>query len=155
MNVLFVCTGNTCRSPMAEGYLKHLLKVNNITNVNVISAGTHANDESPASEESIKAMNVFEIDISTHKSKLVSKETLEWANLIVGMTYLHVQSILTLFGFEHRKKLKILHEFDQKNTDVVDPFGGDKKIYMSCFEEMKPAIDNIFAEIVSMLDKAN
>jgi len=140
---------------MAEGYLKHLLKVNNITNVNVVSAGTHVNNEIPASEESITAMSVFDIDISKHKSKSVSREMLEWSNIIVGMTYLHVQSILTLFGFEYREKLKILHEFDDKNEDIFDPFGGDKKLYLSCFEDMKPAIDNIFSQVVTMLDKTN
>ena len=132
MNILFICTGNTCRSPMAEGYLKSL----GIKDITVSSAGIYARGEK-VSSNSTYAMQDIGVDISSHISRPLTKEMIEKAERIYTMTASH-KSLLIQLGVD-KNKLFTLDE-----TDVIDPFGQDLNAYRKCRNQITTAIDKIF-----------
>ena len=147
MNVLFICTGNTCRSPMAEGYFKKLCIDKGRNDIVVSSAGTYAMEGIPPSESAIAVLKDYCVDISSLRSSHLSYEQLEAADLIVVMTENHYHQVLTLDPAAF-SKVKMLLEFKAgKKENVNDPYGGSKSVYSYCFEEMKIALENLFNHI--------
>lgn len=132
MNILFVCTGNTCRSPMAEGYLKNKHK-----NIHVKSAGIYA-DSSPVSPNSAAALQEIGIDISSHISVPLTKDLLDWADKIYCMGNSHLD---LLQKFTDSKKLFVL------GRGIFDPFSQDITVYRRCRDEIIKEIDMLFPDI--------
>ena len=132
MNILFICTGNTCRSPMAEGYLKSL----GIKDLSVSSAGIYANGEK-VSSNSVTAMQDIGVDISSHISRPLTLEMVEKSSKIYTMTASH-KAILIQLGID-KDKLFTLDE-----VDIIDPFGSDISAYRKCRSQITNAIDKIF-----------
>src|SRR3990170_6706323 len=94
--ILLVCTGNTCRSPMAEGILKQMLKEKNITHFELNSAGAGALVGAPATALAIETTKIFNIDISNHKAQKVNQTMLLEADLILVMApehYYYIQQL--------------------------------------------------------------
>lgn len=129
MNVIFVCTGNTCRSPMAEYYLKS----KNLDGVNVISRGFSGGDS--ANEKSIAVMKEVGIDISNHISKNITADEVQNADAIICMTESHRQMLL-LYGADD-SKLYVLGD------GISDPFGCDIDTYRMCRDEIFSNIDKL------------
>ena len=129
MNVIFVCTGNTCRSPMAEYYLKS----KNLDGVNVISRGFSGGDS--ANEKSIAVMSEVDIDISNHISKNITADEVQNADAIICMTESHRQMLLLYDGDD--SKLYVLGE------GISDPFGCDIDTYRMCRDEIFSNIDKL------------
>ena len=109
--VLFICTGNICRSPMAEGLFRDLVKKNSSEFV-IQSAGVGAQNDLPPSENSVRPMNAIDIDITGQVSQMVTAELVKEANMIIGMTQGHSDMINLMFP-EASEKTFILREFDQ------------------------------------------
>ncbi len=128
MNILFVCTGNTCRSPMAEGYLNHKFK-----NHHAKSCGLCA-DMSPVSQNSKEVMAEIGIDISSHISCPLTKELLDWADEIICMSPSHKQ-ILESVGINAQVLGKC----------ISDPYGCDTDTYRDCRDEIIREIDSLFS----------
>lgn len=147
MRILFVCTGNTCRSPMAGAYFKSLCEKSGRTDITVETAGTFAGEGEPASMQSVAVMKGYGIDLSAHKSTILTREKIDTADLIVAMTTAHRQHVGSMSP-SAVKKTRTLLEFTQNKGNISDPFGGTEKIYSDCFSEMKEALDNLFLEII-------
>lgn len=130
MNILFVCTGNTCRSPMAEGYLRS----KEIDGVTVLSRGL-ASDGSPVSLNSKTAMAEVGIDISGHISRQITDRDIKNADKIICLSPSH-KAVLLSAGVP-QEKLYIL------GKGISDPFGGDITVYRRCRDEIFAAIDEL------------
>lgn len=129
MNIIFVCTGNTCRSPMAEYYLRS----KNLDGVNVTSRGFNGGDV--ANENSVTVMKEIGIDIKNHISSYITPNDIQSADAIFCMTESHKQ-ILMLSGAE-QNKLHVL------GGGIPDPFGLDVETYRTCRDDIFKAIDNL------------
>ncbi|MDE6182491.1 MAG: low molecular weight protein arginine phosphatase [Eubacteriales bacterium] len=137
--VFFVCTGNTCRSPMAEVLAKSICENEDIF---IASRGILGNG-SPASQDALEAVLRFKLDLANHKSKTISKEELETATLILTMTKEHKELIAYSFP-EHSEKIFTLYEYVlNEEKDIQDPFGCDFATYMNCAKEIKSLIEKI------------
>ncbi len=129
MRVIFVCTGNTCRSPMAEGYLK----AKDLPCLSVESRGL-AVDGSPVSENSAAVMNEVGIEIKEHISKPLTLEELTSADKIICMSNSHKAY---LEDYVREEKLSVL------GGGIPDPFGGDVELYRGCRESIFKAVDSL------------
>lgn len=128
MNIVFVCSGNTCRSPMAEGYLKS----KDIENLNVISRGFLADGED-VSENSVLAMSEIGIDISAHLSKRITADDLSAADKIICMSHSHLEALQSIGT--PKDKLSVL------GGGIPDPFGLDLTAYRNCRDAIIGEID--------------
>lgn len=155
MNILFVCTGNTCRSSMAEGMFKEKLKNINENNIKVSSAGISAIEGQMANEKAIKVLKSKGIDISSHRAKQITKEMVNQSDLILTMTLSHKKLILEYFPNEINKVFT-LKEYGQKindeksdrnNLDIADPYGMDYNVYKLSMMEIEAELDIIVKNI--------
>lgn len=141
--ILFVCTGNTCRSPMAEALLKSKVK-----DVEVQSAGIHALTGSPASMNALGALKEKGINFE-HQSQALTEDLIHWASVILTMTNNHKQVILNSFP-ELKDKVYTLSEFvneDELNLDIIDPFGGSLEMYQSTAKEIDQLVDKLIKKL--------
>lgn len=131
MNILFVCTGNTCRSPMAAA-LFNKIAVENDLDVRIESAGLFAGAEDRASKGAVNAMKDYGIDLSGHRAKNVDEELLEKCDLVLTMTHSHKMALVKYLG----DKVYTLCEYAGENGDIPDPYGGDDEVYKKCAERL-------------------
>ena len=150
VNIIFVCTGNTCRSPMAEAMFTHALAkkigstIDQLPDLGYIisSAGVMAAIDQPASQHSVDVCSEMGLDITGHKSRgLREREILE-SDIIYVMSNSHKERILSFYP-EVASKCRLL----LKNGDIPDPFGGDVDIYRKCASKMKEAINERLGEL--------
>lgn len=118
--ILFICSGNTCRSVMAEFLLRYLAKQRGLNNVEVGSAGTAAIDGRLAHPEAAFVLKEFGIDVGSHRSRLVSPELLDWADLVLTMMRGHKEILLDRYP-QFGDKVFTLAEFVDEVGDVQDP----------------------------------
>jgi glycine hydroxymethyltransferase len=139
--ILFVCTGNVCRSPMAEGLFRHAVKGNG--EYRVLSAGVGAVDGQPPSPHAVRALKELGIDISRQRSRMLTGEVVQQADYIFGMTHGHVDAITLLFPHAAEKTF-LLREFDETldvfEKDISDPIGGSYEVYLNCRDQIEQGI---------------
>ena len=139
-SVLFVCTGNICRSPLAEVLLRHALGDRGVEGIDVSSAGTGAWDGAPASEGAYLVGVESGLDLSSHRARLLTRDLVQDADLILTMARHHRARVYELGG---EGKVHILGEYAGKRGDaaeVADPFGGDIELYRETYRELHALI---------------
>lgn len=142
MNIYFVCTGNTCRSPMAEA----ILKDKSLPDIQVKSAGIYALEGGGMSENARTVLIEEKIN-HEHVSRQVNEQDIEWADLILTMTGAHKEAILRTYN-QAGGKTYTLKEYvtPYSSQDVFDPFGGDISIYKQTYQELKRLIEEFEAK---------
>ncbi len=152
MNILFVCTGNTCRSSMAEALLKDMIKEKGSKSdeMNIYSAGIFAIEDMGASSQAVIAMENRGIDLTKHKSRLITKEMIEDADLILTMTVRHKKLIHEIES-SAKGKVFTLKEYAGSDPkiplDITDPFGQPVDEYNKTADEIRGALLKVLEKI--------
>ena len=152
-NIIFVCTGNTCRSPMAEGIFNKLAEEKGL-NARSTSAGLWAADSISVSKNSIDAVSGYGVDISRHCSSPLVFEKIKKADLILTMTEGHKSQLVAALSNEHHsiKKVYTLKEYvGECDKNILDPFGMDLNAYIETAKE----IYNCIEKLIDILIKRN
>ena len=140
-NILFICTGNTCRSPMAEVLFK--FKTGSNSPWKSSSAGTHALSGTPASLEAQIVVNEIGANLKDHNSKPINKKLIEEADLILVMTKGHQKYISKNFSNVSHRVYLINELGTSKVKDISDPYGSAIEIYRNTCNEIAHAIDEL------------
>jgi glycine hydroxymethyltransferase len=145
-NVLFVCTGNICRSPIAEGFFRRLL--GNRKDIEVASAGVHAVRGQPPSLYAVQVCEEEGVDISGLRSQPLTAALIDRATHVFAMTGAHLETIHMLFP-QGAEKSFLLREFEEPGTtvwrDVPDPIGLGRDVYELCARTIKNALPSVLA----------
>jgi len=149
LSVLFVCTGNSCRSIMAEGLLKKRLKELGKTHIQVHSAGTRAMDGLSPVDNTISVMSEAGVDVSDYKSTDLTNDMIRNSDLILVMEPTHKIEVLRRVP-EASSKTYLLREFGKKNREsdygsheVIDPIGKSLEEYRFCLLSIKQEVERI------------
>ena len=153
-SVLMVCTGNICRSPIAEGLLRHLLPPALTPLVTVKSAGTHGLHGNRAEPFAIKAAAAHGADISDHRARILDPAMVKAADLVLAMERYHLDKINELLFFRCKYAL-LMGTFDEQrgNPEIEDPYGSPSEAYEACANEMVTCIPGIINHIRQQLGK--
>ena len=151
MHILFVCTGNTCRSPTAEGLLRAALAAKGLDQVIVSSAGTGAWDGAPVSEAAYLVGLEQGLDLSEHRAQLLTRDLVRGADMILAMSGHHVARVAELGG---ENKVHLLGAYvgrEEGQTEVSDPYGADLTTYRATFTELHDLIGSVVSRVAGMV----
>lgn len=148
IRVLLVCTGNSCRSAMAEGLLKRMLQEGRIENVSVRSAGTMTGGGSPASEGARTVCREVGVDLSNHRSTALSGSLLSWADLILCMEHHHAARVSELAPAASAKT-HLLAEFGppEDSLEITDPVGMPASHYRICRDQLSECLKGLIEHL--------
>ncbi len=149
--VLFVCTGNICRSPMAEGLFRHAVR-DRRERYEVFSAGVGAMDGQSPSPHATRALRELGIDISRQRSRMLTAALVDRADYVFGMTHGHVEATILMYP-QAAAKTYLLREFDETldefEKDIADPIGGSYEVYLACRDQIEQGIASMLNVIES------
>lgn len=148
-HILFICTANICRSPVAEGLLRKRLDEDGLVSWEVSSAGTWAQLRRGAATTSVQLMAERGIDISNHWAREVTAELLADADLILCMEAGHAEALRVEFP-EARERIHVLSEMAGSNHNVEDPYGGPYQGYVKMVDELSELIDAGLPRIIGL-----
>jgi protein-tyrosine phosphatase len=151
MDILMVCTGNICRSPMAEGLLRHMLPERWKPKIHIHSAGTHGLDDQPAASFAIQAAAEMGVDISGHRARSLDPEMVSQADLILVMEPVHREIIARAVRPEERNRLRLLADFEtpRQSDTIDDPYNQSLKVYRACLNRIRDCLEGVLPYLTS------
>ncbi|MCL5780995.1 protein tyrosine phosphatase [Desulforamulus profundi] len=144
--VLFVCTGNTCRSSMAEALARTMALEMEIRGLRFISAGTLACPGEKATNQAVEALAMQGIELSHHRTTLLTPELVKEADLVLTMTESHRRQILNLLP-DAEGKVFTLGGYAGVPGDISDPYGSSVENYCRCAGELKALIGRVLKKL--------
>ena len=154
--ILFICSGNSCRSPMAEGLLKKMLYEKYGDNVKIHSSGTLGINNNPATINAINVAKEKGVDISSHKSKALTKKDMGKSDLIFVMAENH-KDYLDFYHYEFKENTYLLKMFATEsdkphNISIDDPIGQNLSMYRKIINEIEKELIRINDQLIKLID---
>jgi protein-tyrosine-phosphatase len=153
MEILFVCTGNICRSPMAEGLMVHMLAARSMGGFRVRSAGTVALDGRPAEPHAVAAARELGVDIAAHRARSLDPAMAQQADLILVMEQGQADLIARVLPADRQaQRLRLLGTYvpDRESAEIDDPYGQPLDAYRSCAGSIQQCLTAVLEQIAPM-----
>jgi len=139
--ILIVCTGNICRSPMAEGLLKEMMPKNLKERIYISSAGTHAVDGNPATENAIQAVRDQGVDISSHRARELNRKLIESSDIILVMEKIHAKIIREYTGETGIIIPLAKFSVDSSIEEIEDPYEESMEVYLESVLKIRECLE--------------
>jgi len=151
MDILFVCTGNICRSPMAAGLLPHMLPPGTRGQAHVHSAGTHGLDGEPAAPYAVQAAAAMGADISGHRARSLDPEMVRQADCILVMEPFHRDIVVRALPTEDKNRVWLLAAFGKpsRSDTIEDPYNKPLQAYQTCLERIHRCLGGFVSHLAA------
>lgn len=150
MKIMFICTGNICRSAMAKALMEKKVKDYQLINIEIYSSGIFAETGDKASYSAIEIMQEYGIDLTKHEATNIKQSNIQEMDLILCATASHKYSVLQMYP-QLKEKVYTIKEYakdnKQEDLDIKDPWGYDIEIYRYCAAEIDKYIEEIIKKI--------
>lgn len=152
MKIIFVCTGNTCRSPMAEALLVEKLKDGNM-DAEVDSCGTSVYQSESINPKAVQALRTVGISYFEHQSRQLDKTDIQSADLVLTMTQQQKFSIVKAYA-DYKYKVFTISEYTRDSKDdVTDPYGKSQIFYNFCVNELKQLVEELYEILKEQMEQ--